>query len=126
MRYGDTLCPRILRLRKPFQVETNASLIELEALFYQMKEGSRVNTVQLASRIMTAAKRNYYACEQETLVLVFALRKFQKYFLSKEPFVLFNGHRVLKCTLTKKQFHGRLAQRSDFLAEFKFQIQCRN
>lgn len=105
---------------KPFIVETDASKVAVGAVLCQRGEDGKVHPIEYASRTMTAAERGYSACEQESLAVVFALRKFRLYLLSSIPFELITDHDALRFAFTKRDIHGRLARWLDFLAEYDY------
>ena len=106
----------------PFVVETDASSVAIGAVLAQKKEDGKVHPIQYASRTMTAAERNYSACEREALAVIFALKKFRVYLLSSIPFTLITDHQALRYAFQKKDVHGRLARWMDFLAEYQFEV----
>ena len=74
---------------------------------------------------MTAAEQNYSACEREALAVIFALKKFQVYLLSSEPFILYTAHQALQYAFQKKDIHGSLVRWLELLAEYQFTIKYR-
>lgn len=112
--------------KKAFVVNTDASAVALGTFLGQEKEGGKIHPIHFASRTTTAAERNYSACENEALAVVFALRKFRVYLLSSEPFVMLKDQQAPRAAFAGKDIHGRLARWLDFFAEYDFEIRCRN
>lgn len=74
---------------------------------------------------MSATEHNYSACERELLAVVFVLRKFQVYHLSKHPFVVVMDQQALKAAIAMNDMRGRIARCLDFLAEYELEFQYR-
>lgn len=72
---------------------------------------------------MNVAERRYSTREREALAFVFALWKFRLHLLSSEPFKPLTDHQALRSAFAKKDVHGRLARRLDFLVEYDFHIE---
>ena len=74
---------------------------------------------------MNTSERDYSACEHEALAVIFALKTFRVYLLSSTPLKLITDHQALSYAFRKKDIHGRLARRLDFLAEYNFTVEYR-
>lgn len=107
---------------KPFVVETDASGRGVGAVLAQKKDDGHVHPTNFASRSLNSAERNYFACEREALVVIFAIRKFRVYLLSDIPFDLVTDHQSLRYAFEKKDVHSRLARWLDFLAEYDYNM----
>ena len=108
---------------KTVAVETDASSVSIVAVLAQKKEDWKIHPIQHASRTMNTSERNYFACEGEALAVNFALKKFHVYLLSSTPLKLVTDHQALSCAFRKKDLHGRLARRLDFLTEYDFTVE---
>lgn len=95
---------------EPLIVETNTSSLAVGAVLMQEEEGDKCHPVQFASHTMNNSKRNYSVCERKALAVVFALKKFRVYLLSRFPLQLITNHQALQYTFNMKNVHGRLAQ----------------
>ena len=74
-----------------------------------------------ASRLLSASEKNYNTFEREALAVIFALKKFRNFLLSK-PFRLFTEHQSLRNTFNQKDTHGRISRWLSFLADYEFEI----
>ncbi len=107
---------------EPFVVETDESSSVVGAVLAQRKENGLVHPLQLASRSLNAAERNYAVCEREAAAFIFAQKKFLVYLLADNPFQLVTDHKALQYAFKKKDVHGRLERWLDLLAEYEFEV----
>ena len=118
--------PRVLAypdFEKPFVVETDASSVSVGAVLAPNKEDGKIHPIQYTGRTMNTSERKYYACEREALKFIFALKKCRVYLLASRPLKLVTDHQALSYAFRKKDIHGRLARRLDFLAENYFTVE---
>lgn len=71
---------------KTFVVETDASPIAIRAVLVEKKKDGKIQPVQLSSRRMKQAERNFLACKGDALTVIFSIRKFRLYLLSCRRF----------------------------------------
>lgn len=64
---------------KLYTVKTDASNSGLKAILSQVQLDEKLHPVAYASRLLSAAERNYSVTELETLAVVWALTKFHTY-----------------------------------------------
>ena len=92
---------------REFILETDASDTGLGAVLKQSYEdGDRV--IAYASRVLSAAERNYSVTERECLAILWAVRKFRCY-VEAEHFSIITGHYCLKWLVNLQNPSGRLA-----------------
>ena len=77
--------------------------------------------VYYASKTLNEVQRNYITTEEELLVVIYALDKFQAYLVGSD-IVIFTGQSALKYLLTKKDAKVRLIRWVLVLQEFNPQI----
>lgn len=105
----------------PFHVFVDASDIAVGAVLMQEKVRKWFRPLFYASRLMTAAERNYSVTEREALGMVYALNKFRHYLLGNR--VIFHvDHQALLYLIKKPNLQGRLARWMLLLQEFDFII----
>lgn len=92
----------------PYIVKTDASNYALGAVLVQ-GEGPEEHPVEYASRLLTAAERNYSTTEREALAVVWALTKFRGY-IDSLPVTVVTDHQALKWLMSLKSPSGRLAR----------------
>lgn len=93
---------------KPYIIKTDASNYALGAILVQ-GEGVEEHPVEYASRLLTAAERNYSTTEREALAVIWALEKFRGYIEGTKVTVV-TDHQALKWIMTIKSPTGRLAR----------------
>ena len=74
--------------RKPYMVETNASISGLGAVLSQMQADKKLHPVAYVSRLFSTAKRNYSVTGLETLALVWTLTRFHSYLYAQSVTVI--------------------------------------
>ena len=105
----------------PFHLFVDASDIAVGAVLMQEKIKGWFKPIYSASRLMTAAEKNYTVTEREALGMIYALNKFRHYLLGNK--VVFHvDHQALLYLLKKPTLHGRLARWMLLLQEFDFLI----
>lgn len=111
---------------KPFIVETDASLLAVRAYLAQKDDEGRFHYVQCASPTMNFAEKNCTVSVKEALAVVFALKRFRNYLISRETLTHITDHQALCFAFKEKDIHGRLARWLEFLAEYRFEIVYRS
>lgn len=99
-------------------MEMDASVKAFGAVLVQKKDDGYEHPMFLASQTMKSAERNYSTCEIESLAVIFALLKLRIYLFSDEQFTMVTDHKSLQYEFQKRIFHGIIARRMDFLAEY--------
>lgn len=104
----------------PFIIHTDASNYALGAVLLQ-GEGNEERPVEYASRLLTAAERNYSTTEREALAVVWAVEKFRGY-IDGAKVVIGTDHQPLKWLMSLKSPSGRLARWALSLQEYNLEI----
>lgn len=91
-----------------FIVKTDASAYAIGGVLIQ-GEGDQEHPIEYASRLLSAAERNYSTTEREALAIVWSLARFRGYIEGAE-IVVVTDHQPLKWLLTLKTPTGRLAR----------------
>lgn len=94
--------------RLPFEIHPDACGNGIEAVLLQ-RPGEVERPLAYASRLMTAAKKDYSITEKECLALVWAVRKFRS-FVWGYPIKIVTDHHALCWLTSKKALVGRLAR----------------
>lgn len=105
----------------PLTLKTDASGYALGAVLVQGIMDNE-HPIEYASRLLTAAERNYSTIEREALAMVWALEKFRGYIEDKEIQVV-TDHQPLKWLMSIKSPSGRLARWALRIQAFNVQIQ---
>ena len=95
-------------IQQPFILKTDASGYALGAVLVQ-GEGDKEHPVEYASRLLSAAERNYSTIEREALAIVWAMDKFRGYIEGSE-ITLLTDHQPLKWLMSLRSPTGRLAR----------------
>ena len=98
-------------------------------LSHKMRDGSE-RPIGFASRMLTAAERNYSQLEKEGLSCIFGIKRFHDY-LFGHPFQLITDHKPLLGLLkenkaTSPQASARIRRWSLFLSNYEYQLTFRN
>jgi hypothetical protein len=80
-------------------VHTNATLLEIGAIFAQNPTNKYDQPIVYASRLLNKAKHNYVIIGKEALTMVYALHKFKHFFVGKQF-----------CLLGRPHVSGRIAR----------------
>nr|GEY51836.1 reverse transcriptase domain-containing protein [Tanacetum cinerariifolium] len=99
----------------PFKLMCDASDFAIGAILRQRKT-KHFQPIHYASKTMTEAQIHYNTTKKEMLVVVYAVEKFQPYFLSKS--IVYTDHSALKYLLNKQDAKPRLIQWVFLLQEF--------
>ncbi|KAL0878922.1 hypothetical protein ABMA27_003919 [Loxostege sticticalis] len=105
---------------KPYRIKTDASNYALGAVLVQ-GEGKDEHPVEYASRLLTAAERNYSTTEREALAVVWAVNKFRSY-IEGLPTEIITDHQALQWLMSMKSPNGRLARWALQLQAFDLKI----
>nr|KYP42503.1 Retrovirus-related Pol polyprotein from transposon opus [Cajanus cajan] len=108
----------------PFELVCDASNYVLGAVLAQRVD-KLPRVIYYASRTLDAAQANYMTTEKELLAIIFALDKFQSYFLGSRV-VVFTDHATLKYLLKKADSKPRLIRWMLWLQEFNLDIRDRS
>ena len=84
--------------RKPYTVETDASISGLGAVLSQTQPDQKLHPVAYASRSLSTAERNYCVTELETLAVVWALTRFHSYLYGQSVTVI-TDHTAVRAVL---------------------------
>lgn len=79
------------------------------AVLAEMKADGIAHQLQISSRTMKSAAKEYFTCERAALGLVTALKKLRVYSLSYILTTVLTDHDALHYTFQEKDGHGRLA-----------------
>ena len=88
------------------------------SVLYQENEKGEPKVIAFASRTLTKAEFNYTITEKETLSVVFAMTKFQTYFLNSDV-VVQTDHQAITFFKNCKMSHGRLTRWMLQLQEYR-------
>src|SRR5688572_20697004 len=110
-----------LNFNRPFIIYTDASGIDLGAVFSQEQSDGKEHVIAYTSRSFNPAEKNYAITDQECLAVVWAIRHFQHY-LGMKPFILVTDHSALKWLQTSKLPKGRRARWVMELQQYDFTI----
>ena len=78
----------------PIKIDTDASSVGLGAVLSHIMEDGSERPIEMASRTLTTAERNYSPIEREALGLIWGLKKFHKYIYARK-FTLVTDHKPL-------------------------------
>ncbi|XP_041973495.1 uncharacterized protein LOC121729152 [Aricia agestis] len=106
---------------EPFVLRTDASAYALGAVLLQGPSHHEERPIEYASRLLTAAERNYHTTEREALAVVWALDKFRGYLEGAQVHVA-TDHQPLRWLLSLKTPSGRLARWAMKIQSFDLQI----
>jgi hypothetical protein len=89
-----------------FHIHINASKFALIIMFVQNSNNTINKLIYYVNRLMTRTKKNYTAIQKETLVVIYAMKKFHRYLLGN-LFILYVDHQgllhlVIKLVATSK------------------------
>ncbi|GFS58153.1 retrovirus-related Pol polyprotein from transposon 297 [Trichonephila clavipes] len=110
---------KLPEFKKPFELFTDASSIGIEAVLNQEQR-----PVVFASRMLSAAERNYTVTERECLAVVWALNKFRTY-LRLLPIKVITDHAALTRLTHGKNLSNRMMRWALKLEEFNIEWEHR-
>ncbi len=98
---------RTLDWNKPFLVYYDAFRKAVGSTLSQLDENGHDHPIHFASRQLTSTKKNYTVTEQESLVVIFFLKKFRHYLLGYKAKIV-TDHKALTYLVNKLNPGGRL------------------
>jgi hypothetical protein len=105
-----------------FHVHVNASSISLGGFSHNLGEGNIDHPVYFSSHNLSDSREELYNNEHEGLAMVYALQKFQHYFLGT-PFKFFTDHSTLKYLVNNQCWGGGgICQWIFLFQEFEFEV----
>ena len=105
---------------KPFTIQCDASGVALGVVLTQEGEGGE-HPIVYASRVLTAAERNYSTSEKECLAVLWAIKKIRPY-NEGYKFRVITDHSALKWLRNLKDPTGRLAYWALEMQQWDFEI----
>ena len=105
---------------KPFTIQCDASGVALGVVLTQEGEGGE-HPIVYASRVLTAAERNYSTSEKECLAVLWAIKKLRPY-IEGYRFRVITDHSALKWLRNLKDPTGRLARWALEMQQWDFEI----
>jgi hypothetical protein len=105
----------------PLWLFAEASGSGLGAALFQGKDWKLASPIAYESHLMTPAERNYPVHEQELLVVVHALQKWQMLLLGMKVHVMSNHH-SLTYLMKQRNLSRRQARCTELLADFDLQF----
>ena len=95
--------------KKPFILETDASIKGLGAILSQIQDDSKLHPLAYASRSLSQSEKNYAITELETLAVVWAVTHFRYYLYGNEVTVI-TDHAAVKAVLGTPNLNGKHAR----------------
>ena len=111
--------------KKPFVLETDASIAGLGAVLSQRQEDGNTRPITYASRSLLKHERNYGITEMEGLGVVWAVRHFRPY-LYGHFCEVYTDHEALRALLNTPQPSGKLARWGMAIQELNLKIMHRS
>jgi len=105
----------------PIELRTDACGYGLGAILLHIFSDNTKRVISYASRLMTAAEKNYCISAQECLAVVRAIDKF-KHCLQGIRFTVITDHIALTWLQSKRELSGRLMRRSLLLQSYDFDV----
>jgi len=99
------------------ELRTDASLVGIGAILYQLQRNNKWHPIEYASRLLNDAEKRYTVTEQECLAVVYGLNKFRQYLVGMK-FKLVTDHIAIKWLMTKKILPGRLSRWAIIVSEY--------
>lgn len=106
---------------RPFLLRTDASNYALGAVLLQGESAKEEHPIEYASRLLSAAERNYSTTEREALAVVWAVEKFRGY-IDGHPVQVISDHQPLKWLFSLKSPSGRLIRWAMKLQNFDLRV----
>lgn len=108
-------------LRK-FILQTDASMLGLSAVLYQMGDNGERQIISYSSNTLSPAERRYHINELECLAIVNYIKKYKMY-LTDQPFVVRTDNRALLWLNKHKDDKTKFTRWSLLLQEYSFTIE---
>ena len=96
-------------LKKPFVLETDASVAGIGAVLSQPQDDESLNPVAYASQALSASERDYSITELETLAFVWAITHFH-FYLYGQSVTVYTDHSAVKAILETPNPSGKHAR----------------
>ena len=111
-------------LSKPFQIETDASLVASGAVLSQLDINGARHPIAFISRTFSPAERNYDIYDRELLAIIRALEEWRHYIQgSSHETIILCDHQNLTYFRKTQRLNRRQARWSLFLSEFDIKLQ---
>ena len=115
--------------RLPVKIDTDASATGIGAVISHIMEDGSERPIEMASRTLTTAERNYAQIEKEALSLVWGVKKFHKFVYARE-FTLVTDHKPLLFILKENKSvpemgASRIMRWAVLLSSYQYRIQYR-
>ena len=107
---------------KQFILQTDASLLGLSAVLYQMGDEGQKYIVSYASNTLSPAERRYHINELECLAVVTYVKKYKMY-LTDKPFIVRTDNRALLWLHKHQDEKTKFTRWSLLLQEYSFKIE---
>ena len=107
-----------------FILETDASGTRIAAILMQYYDGHKA-IIAAASRVLTAAEKNYSTVEKEAKAVVWAIQHFRPYLFGTN-FIVITDHECLKYLDEFKNLNSRMVRWLLTLQEYNFQVVYRS
>lgn len=123
----DRLSTGQMELHRPvfntkFYLQTDASMLGISAVLYQLGEEGERHIVSYASNTLTPAERRYHINELECLAIVTYVKKYKMY-LADNPFVIRTDNRALLWLNKHRDDKTKFTRWSLLLQEYDFVIE---
>ena len=93
----------------PFVLETDASITGIGAILSQVQSDGQYHPVAFASRLLTAAERNYGITELEMLAVVWSITHFHSYLYGHQV-TIYTDHSAVQAILNTPTPSGKHAR----------------
>ena len=107
----------------PFKLYTDASNVGLGAVLAQ-NQGGKERIICCASRTLNKAEQNYNTTKKECLAIVWGIKTFRSYLISK-PFEVYTDHKSLQWLRSMKSESALLYRWAQALEDYDFEVKYR-
>jgi hypothetical protein len=107
---------------KQLYLQTDSSYIGVAAVIFQISDSGQINVLQFASRLVKGPEKNYSTVEIEAVALLFAMSKWQIYFLGRK-FVIRTDNYALTFLKTCRPSNSRLIRFMLYLQQFDYETE---
>jgi hypothetical protein len=125
LKQAFSTAPMLLHanLRKPFQVETDASDFAINAILSKADNTNIMHPMAYYSQKFTAAKINYPIYNKELVAIIAAFEEWHPYLAGAQHRIqVVTDHKNLVYFSTTRTLNQRQARWSSFLADYDFEI----